>query len=150
MAFNPFASFRKYQKFWMASLVLLAMVTFVLCQGLGQGGLEDRLLKYFGARQGPTMATLNGRDLHSTELNDLRNQRKVANEFMRKFCDNLIKKANEAIAAVRDKPQEDKQRTETVLRATQLQREFAERLKKPFYFGSGVKLDELVDFKMWL
>ena len=42
MAFNPFTSFRKYQKFWMASLVLLSMITFVLCTGLGQGEVQTQ------------------------------------------------------------------------------------------------------------
>src|SRR5437870_13379004 len=34
MPFNPFSRFRKYQKFWMATILLVCMVTFVLCTGL--------------------------------------------------------------------------------------------------------------------
>ena len=33
MAFNPFVSFQKNQKFWMAAVLILCMVTFVLCTG---------------------------------------------------------------------------------------------------------------------
>src|SRR5205807_6903284 len=33
MAFNPFASFRKHQKYWMAGAVLVCMLTFVLRSG---------------------------------------------------------------------------------------------------------------------
>ena len=51
MAFNPFTSFRKYQKFWMACILLLCMVTFVLCTGVG-GDLSDRLLRWFGGSRG--------------------------------------------------------------------------------------------------
>src|SRR5262249_9223707 len=46
MAFNPFTSFRKYQKFWMAAILLVCMATFVLCTGVG-GDFGDRLLRLF-------------------------------------------------------------------------------------------------------
>ena len=38
MAFNPLANFQKYKKIWMASTILLCMVTFVLCSGFGGSG----------------------------------------------------------------------------------------------------------------
>jgi len=61
MAFNPFTSFRKHQKVWMASVLLLCMVTFVLCTGVG-GDLSERLLRMFGPRPG------NGRTGRTNDL----------------------------------------------------------------------------------
>ena len=39
MAFNPFHSFRKYNKWVFAGLVLMAMFTFVLSSGMGKGDI---------------------------------------------------------------------------------------------------------------
>ena len=46
MAFNPFTTFRKYQKIWMATILLLCMLTFVLCTGAA-GRPERILLRLF-------------------------------------------------------------------------------------------------------
>src|SRR5205823_5576667 len=108
----------------MASLVLMSMMTFVLCTGLGQGGLEDRLLKFFGRNQGAVLAKLNGRELHANELHDLKMQRNVANDFMRKFCDNLIRATSEAAKHDVDKAQDEKTRGQRQMQAAQLRLEF--------------------------
>src|ERR1700730_1176194 len=60
MAFNPFTSFRKYQRFWMATVLLLCMITFVLCTGVG-GDLSQRLLQLFQRQEGRPLAKVNGR-----------------------------------------------------------------------------------------
>ena len=45
-------SFRRNQKAWMAGLIILCMVTFVMCQGIGAGSnLLDSLGVRFGARR---------------------------------------------------------------------------------------------------
>jgi hypothetical protein len=151
MAFNPFVSFRKYQKFWMATLVLLSMVTFVLCTGLGQGGLEDRLLRLFGRSQGSPVAKLHGRDIYSQDLFDVKNQRNVANDFMRKFCEHLANKAEDNFKkGSEEKRGDDKNRDKILNQSLALKMEFHERLKKPRYFEGGIKLEDLVDFKLWV
>src|SRR5262245_15397239 len=66
MPFNPFSSFRKYQKFWMATILLVCMVTFVLCTGVG-GDLSQRLLDYFGRRSGSAIAKLDNRTIYAQE-----------------------------------------------------------------------------------
>src|SRR5690349_2624144 len=90
MAFNPFTSFRKYQKFWMASVLLLCMVTFVLCTGVG-GDLSQRLLELFRPREGNPLARIDGRNVYSKDMNDLKEQRNMANEFMKRAMDMSIK-----------------------------------------------------------
>src|SRR5437867_1737512 len=97
MQFNPFTSFRKYQKFWMATVLLLCMITFVLCTGVG-GDLSDRLIQLFAGKEGPPLARVNGRSLHSRELMNLRDQRNMANEFMKRALDTSIKNINNLIA----------------------------------------------------
>ena len=69
MAFNPFTSFRKHQKFWMAGAVLVCMMTFVLCSGGIRGtGLDDLLMNMFGRRHGEVMVQANGRKYYSDDL----------------------------------------------------------------------------------
>jgi hypothetical protein len=82
MAFNPFTSFRKHQKVWMASILIVCMVTFVLCTGLGGGDLGSWLLNLFGGSRGNTIARFDGKNVTDQELSNLRVQRKLANEFM--------------------------------------------------------------------
>lgn len=153
MAFNPFASFRKYQKFWMTTLVFLAMFTFILCAGSGQGGLEDIVSRWLGRRAGAVLAKVNGQDLHSEELNQIKMQRQVANDFMRKFCDYLVKKTEDLLKRQDDKSTDPKalaKRNQTLQMLQALRFEFTERLKKPRYFEGSITLEGLADFKMWL
>ena len=81
MAFNPFVSFRKYQKFWMATILLVCMITFVLCTGVG-GDLSERLLNLFRGHQGKVWATLDGRSIYSDDFEKLKIQRNMINDFM--------------------------------------------------------------------
>src|SRR4051794_19830450 len=85
MAFNPFQSFRKHQKYWMAGAVLVCMVTFVLCSGGVRGvGLEDVLMRWFGNR-GEEIVRINGRSYYYSELDELKKQRNIANDYMHKL-----------------------------------------------------------------
>ena len=89
MAFNPFASFRKYQKYWMAGAVLVCMLTFVLCSGGMKGtGLDDLLLGWT-RRRGEDYVKVNSRGYSYEELNQLKDQRNVANDFMREIHDRM-------------------------------------------------------------
>src|SRR5215813_1706246 len=78
MAFNPFTSFRKYQKFWMATILLVCMLTFVLCTGVG-GDLSDRILRWFGGGGGRAAARLYSRSITDRDLRELKMQRAIAN-----------------------------------------------------------------------
>ncbi|MCS7046319.1 MAG: hypothetical protein NZO58_08185, partial [Gemmataceae bacterium] len=66
MAFNPFTNFRKYQKFWMAAILLVCMVTFILCTGTGTGDLSDRILRWVGGR-GQVYTTIDGAKFYASE-----------------------------------------------------------------------------------
>src|SRR5207237_5383302 len=97
MAFNPFTSFRKYQRFWMATVLLLCMITFVLCTGVG-GDLSERLLSLFRRQEGTPLIMVGGNNIFNKELSDLKEQRNVANEFMHRACDLRLKNLNAQIA----------------------------------------------------
>src|SRR5207253_4824280 len=87
MPFNPFSSFRKYQKFWMAAILLVCMVTFVLCTGSRGGDFQDWIERLFGRGGGTALGKLDGRAVKYNDLLDLKGQRELANRFMRKSCE---------------------------------------------------------------
>jgi hypothetical protein len=76
-------SFRKNQKAWMAGLVVLCMVTFVMCGSIGAGGnLLESFGMRFGSRKGEVVATLYGKDILARDILELRQQRKLANTYL--------------------------------------------------------------------
>lgn len=144
MAFNPFTSFRKYQKFWMASILLMTMVTFVLCSGLGGGDLGDRIIKGIGARRGNAMAVLDGSKIYHQDLVDLKEQRLVADKFLRKSMEIFEKEVSEQLRKL-----DPKKATKEIARLTAIQQTLVLRLQKKQLFETGTKLPELLDFLMW-
>src|SRR5262245_37390159 len=147
MAFNPFTSFRKYQKFWMATILLVCMLTFVLCTGVG-GDFGDRILQLLGRGGGQAAAKLYGRNVYDRELRDLKLQRTIANDFMRKATEvviiNLENQLKDLPAAQKDA---DKQR---FARIAGLKQDLETRLKtRPRYFEGTNKLDDLLEFMIW-
>src|SRR5207249_878977 len=84
MAFNPFRGFRKHQKVIMASMILVAMLTFVLCGGIyGQGDFSGWFKSTFMGRSRATdVAKLYGKAIEFAEIERLRQQRKLANDYM--------------------------------------------------------------------
>jgi hypothetical protein len=89
MAFNPFHAFRKHQKAFFAALTILCMVTFVLAGSMSGGGdffwEMQRLLG--GQGRYPTVATLYGKRIDVKELDEVRNQRVLANEYITRCVD---------------------------------------------------------------
>jgi len=85
MAFNPFHAFRKHQKVLFAGLTILCMFTFVAMSGVSTGGdLFSQLVPLFGGQSRGKMevANLYGRSIDQQEIVLLRQQRRLANEFM--------------------------------------------------------------------
>src|SRR5260370_40303242 len=109
MAFNPFTSFRKYQKFWMATILLLCMTTFVLCTGVG-GDLSDRLLQMFGRGRGSSMAKIDGRSIGEEELHNLKEQRADADKVMKKACEFLLKRIEDKRKEAMKMPDDDQRK----------------------------------------
>jgi hypothetical protein len=86
MAFNPFHVFRKRQKVILASVTILIMFIFVLSSGAGRGDFFDQVASWFGVgkkAQAKTVVTLYGKKVTDQELDELRFQRNLANNFMR-------------------------------------------------------------------
>src|SRR5260370_27366647 len=84
MASSPFRVFRKHQKAIFAGLTILCMVTFVMCAGIGQG---SNIFESFGVvcgagNRADVVATLYGKDIGAREIQELRNQRKLASLYM--------------------------------------------------------------------
>lgn len=148
MAFNPFSSFRKYQKFWLAGTILLSMVTFVLCTGVGSHGLEDWLMMILGRQRGPVIAKINGKSIYRDDLSQLEQQRKIANDFMREATKILVSKIDQALERI-DTVKDKKLRTQEEQRLKTIRQMFQERLKEKQFFGTGTDLQELLNFIIW-
>ncbi|MCI0681239.1 MAG: SurA N-terminal domain-containing protein [Gemmataceae bacterium] len=150
MAFNPFATFRKYQKIWMAGVLLICMLTFVLCTGVG-GDLSDWILAGFRPK-GQVVLELDGRSVRMNELDDLKERRKTANEFMRKAAKYTMARMDEVLKPENFKKVEGNPKELEALRRVQaLRLRLEEKARQPNFFGdSGFKFDDLVDFQVWL
>ncbi len=85
MAFNPFHTFRKHQKVLFAGLIGVSMVTFILCSGFSGGGdfggWLQQVAQAFGAKN-RAAATVYGQSYQPRDLELVRQQRVLANEFM--------------------------------------------------------------------
>lgn len=91
MAFNPFDVVRKRSKAVFAVLGIVVMLTFVLSAGAGMGqGLDffDQIGSLFGGRDdGETLAEAYGDKISARDLQEIRQQRTAANEFMLQVID---------------------------------------------------------------
>lgn len=147
MAFNPFTAFQKNRRFWMAAVLLMCMITFVLCTGVG-GDLSDRLIRAFTGREGTFLAKFDGGKIYSKELYDLRLQRNLANDFMKQACEVALKNLN--FKAKEGKFANDKAREAFLVGMQHCSGLLEKRLRNQRYFGTGVKAEDLLDFKIWL
>lgn len=85
MAFNPMHSFRHYQKAIFAVLAVVCMVLFVLSSGAGGGDLMTQLIDWVSGRRsarGDVVATLDGRKVGGQDLGIVRQQRRLASEYI--------------------------------------------------------------------
>ncbi len=151
MAFNPFSSFQKNQKFWMATILFLCMTTFVFCSGTG-GDFGDRIMKWLRPR-GSAVAYLDGK-LYRNDLYELRTDRNLANELMRKCADLALKNVSKKLADESAKPlgndkREMEARRASLVRWQGIQETLLDRVRSPRYFDIGVKYDDLIEFKLW-
>jgi hypothetical protein len=152
MAFNPFTTFQKNQKFWMAAILLICMITFVFCTGTG-GDMQDRIINIFRGR-GTTVMSVDGHNLSLYDLSRLRDERVAVNQYMQRACrmtlDNIaheIQKIQKEAAPADEKA--DQKRKQDLVRLGAMHGVLVKRLAKPRYFEGGVKLDDLAEFKLW-
>src|SRR3954447_10463118 len=92
MAFNPFHSFQKNRRFWMATILMICMVSFVFCTGM-KGDMGERLMAMLKSK-GPPVAKIGGYNISREDLYDLRSQRDLANDIMVRCADITFKKLN--------------------------------------------------------
>jgi hypothetical protein len=85
MAYNPFSVFRKNQKAIFAVITVFIMFTFVLSSGIGGGAdFFDWFPRWIGGKsqKGDHFATLAGDKIYSSDVDQVRFQRILANRFM--------------------------------------------------------------------
>ena len=148
MAFNPFVSFRKYQKFWMATILLVCMITFVLCTGVG-GDLSERLLNLFRGHQGKVWATLDGRSIYSDDFEKLKIQRNMINDFMQESMKVVLHRIDQFVKDDTLKLPDDRHRQLMIIRLSAIKDDLTMRKSRKYYFETGTKLEDLVDFMIW-
>jgi hypothetical protein len=149
MAFNPFTNFRKYQKIWMAVILLLCMITFVLCTGT-RGDFTELILRLFRP-SGQEYAKIDGARFTSSQAYDLKERRNLANDFMRNASKQVIRRIDEVLKPeLFKKAEQNPKELEQLQKVQSLRALLESNLRAPRYFDSGVKIDELVDFKLWL
>jgi hypothetical protein len=153
MAFNPFTTFQKNQKFWMATILMVCMVTFVFCTG-SRGDVSDFIMKILRRSTGSTVVTIAGHSYSSFDLSMLRDQRNIVNDFMRACSDITIHNINDTLHKLQEMPipTEEKKKQERSQLITELNRVkmvLLDRMRQPRYFEGGVKLDDLIEFKLW-
>src|ERR1051325_6623370 len=152
MAFNPFVTFQKNRRFWMAAILMVCMVTFVLCTGI-KGDMADRILTVFG-RGGATVFSIDGHNFTTTQVYQLRDQRNLANKLMMNVADMAFKKLNKLIFDLEHPPEgmkaeEVKVRQQQVAQLKEIRKQIGYRKARPRYFDLGVKFDDLAEFAMW-
>ncbi|MGF1578546.1 MAG: hypothetical protein ACFCD0_04200 [Gemmataceae bacterium] len=163
MAFNPFSVFHKYRKFWMAAILLMTMVTFVLCAGDVQsivGSIAGTINPY----KGDKVAVVNTpnpqwyhwsrtQGVYSRDIGALKEQRNLADLFMKAATEIALDRANTHVqnlkGEMRDKKNKTKENQRELTTAVTIRSLLNERLKPERYFDTGVKLEELVDFMLW-
>src|SRR6476661_310474 len=83
MAFNPFHQFRRHNKVVFAILAIICMFTFVLSSGMGRGDIFTQLTDWAtGRRSVPVYVTLYGKEYDAQQVEQVRRQRILANEYM--------------------------------------------------------------------
>src|SRR5450631_4438715 len=148
MAFNPLGTFHKNNRLWMAAILMVCMVTFVFCTG--RGDLGERIGGWF--RKGTPFLKLDGSNYTLEDMSKLRDQRKLANAYMTKSAEFAFRKLTAAIMEISKKADGDKdqaKRKESLTMLQSLRMSLAERKARPQYFYGSLKLDDLVEFKLW-
>jgi len=146
MAFSPFSTFQKNKRFWMAVILGICMVAFIL---------GDQLLRRAdrgGQRSGATALVIGGYNVSSSDLYDLKTQRKLANELMMRCADITFKRMSKILFEEGKKQvaeKDNEKRRQELLQLNQMRMTIAYRKSKPTYFEIGTKFDELAEFKLW-
>jgi len=149
MAFNPLQRFRRHQKAIFAGLTIICMLTFVLTSGVGSGGdFFSELQRMIGVRSTATEAArLFGKRVEMADIMRLREQRRLANQFMTASLEFALNNAlGELQTAVPDLDNQIKSQLQQVLFARQLiDRGFGREYFEQQLFGFLRQLEALIE-----
>src|SRR5262245_56316071 len=90
MAFNPFSTFQKNRRFWMAAILMVCMVVFIFCTGM-KNDMQERIMAMVRPKS-PPIVRVGGYSLSREDLYELKSQRTLANEIMTRCADIAFKK----------------------------------------------------------
>jgi hypothetical protein len=166
MAFNPFHAFRKHQKVLLACVTLLAMISFIMCSGVGAKDLFlDTIPALFGGKsRTPQVTTLYGKTVKTSDVLEVRRERQLAQEALAHARAIASQRIAERQAKLRDPKDNDPESLKEMTELSQQQ----EQLRPPQYFGPQFsfppgamywrmfapfqdkdKLDNVLDFMLW-
>jgi hypothetical protein len=150
MAFNPLNRFRRHQKAIFAGLTIVCMFTFVLTSGVGSGGdFLSEVARMFGVRSTANEAArLFGKRVEMPEILRLREQRRLANQFMSASLDVALNSAlGDLQKSVPDLANQIKSQLQSVLFARQLigQGGFGRQYYQQQLFGLLNQLEGIIE-----
>jgi hypothetical protein len=147
MAFHPMRTFQKNRTFWMAAILLVCMVTFVLCTGMQGGDFAGWIMDRFRG-SGAQATEIDGRTVSVQDLEELRRRRDTANDYMTRATQMVIQQLKTYIESLGKEP-DDAKRKQLLFFYQNQQQQLVDRLSRPRYFRGGTKLDDLIDFLVW-
>ncbi len=143
MAFHPLRTFQKNRKFWMASILLVCMITFVLCTGLQGGDFGTWLMSLWGSR-GNEVVRIDGKVYYQSDIENIKQKRELANEYMRRAAQLTIDTIQVKLKEPKTVGNEDQHRRNMILMFG-IQQELAARISRPPYFPADPNsLDDLI------
>src|SRR5260370_4328717 len=101
-------------------------------------------------RQGNAVAELNGANVYHRELDQLRTGRNIADLFMRNASRIALRAVQEGLKDPDKLNVAEAKRKEMTFYLDTIEKDLSKRLRQPRYFEGGVKLEELLDFMLWL
>ena len=152
MAFNPFITFQKNRRFWMAAILMICMISFVFCTGL-KGDMAERFQWMLGSRGDPAFR-LDGRTYTTPQVRELQMQRKFANKLMMNCADMAFKKLQTEFFELGKKKdggnaKENEAREQRLGQIIAIRESIGSRKSRKQYFEIGTKFDDLVEFVLW-
>ncbi|MBM3994766.1 MAG: hypothetical protein FJ303_11520 [Planctomycetes bacterium] len=149
MAFNPFVTFQKNKRFWMAAILMICMVSFVFCTGM-RGDMSERIPQWFGfGKGGGSVVRIAGRTYTRKDLEDVKSQRNLANAYMRHCNESAYRNADKAYFDEIRKEEEAENRAERLTELSKRLRTLGIRKLRPRYFDGDVKYRDLEEFLLW-
>jgi hypothetical protein len=145
MAFNPLSSFRKYPKIWMSAVLLICMLTFVF----------ERFFtnppEWFMRRRTETYVKIHGTNFTNADFDEFKDRRNIANEFMRQTMDFGIRQLDKQVKSATAEQLKDPNIKQRIGLYVTCQRDLFNKLThEQRYFFGGSKLNDLIDFIIWL